>query len=84
MAINKKDILLFSEREKGEGEERGKKNQKVNAGTLPSLQAGQYMGVPPDGRLPGILPTYWPCWGHRGLTSCPSGTVRQYKHLKKA
>lgn len=39
MAINKKDSRLFSEREKGEGEEREKKNQKVNARTLPSLQA---------------------------------------------
>lgn len=42
------------------------------------------MGVPPDGRLPGSLPTYWPCLGHSGLTACPSRTVRQYKCLKKA
>lgn len=42
------------------------------------------MGVPPDDRLPGSLPTYWPCLGHRGLTACPRGTVRQYKYLKKA
>lgn len=42
------------------------------------------MGVPPDGRLPESLSTYWPCLGHRGLTAYPSRTVRQYKCLKIA
>lgn len=60
-----------------------KKDQEVSAGPVPRLQAGLLMGVPPDGRLPESLPTCWPYLGHKGLTTCSNGTVRQYKRLKE-